>query len=117
MPTYPWPLYHCPARLESAQAVCWLRGTPAFAAADPGPFVSRKEYGSKPASTANRNEKLPLIGSIPLTPMLDWLNPLGARPHSDDLLLLRILYETPEADSGSKGAPWLCQPPPTSIVP
>jgi hypothetical protein len=40
--------------------------------------------------------------------MVEWLNPLGARPHSDDLLLFRILYEAPAADCGSNGAPWLC---------
>ena len=88
-----------------------------FAAADPGPLESRKEYGSKPASTAKAKEKLPPIGSVPLIPIVDWLNALGARPHNGDLFILRILYEAPPADCGSNGAPWLCQPPPTSIVP
>ena len=60
---------------------------------------------------------LPPIGSVPLMPMIDWLNALGAAPHIADLFCFWIKYEAETADRGSNGAPWLCQPTPASIVP
>src|SRR6202048_5562961 len=109
MPTYPWPLYHWPARLVSAHAVCWLSGVPALKAAAPGPLENLKEYGSKPASRAKTTEKFPPIGSVHLMPMVELLNALGARLQSGDLFCFWIKYEAPTADRGSNGAPWLCQ--------
>jgi hypothetical protein len=64
--------------------VCWFRGTPAFAAIDPGPSENRKEYGSKPASRAKTKEVFPPIGSVPLMPMVELVNALGARLHIGD---------------------------------
>ena len=94
-----------------------MRGTPTFAARDPDPLESRKEYGSKPASTAKTAEKVPPIGSVPLIPIVEVLNALGARLHCDDLFVFSIRYEAPGALRESNGAPWLCHPPPASIVP
>src|SRR5258708_39128961 len=110
-PASPWPLYHWPARLESRFAVCWLRGTPAFAARDPGPLESRKEYGSKPASTAKTAEKVPPIGSGPLIPIVEALNPVGARLHRDDLVVFSIPNEAPRALRESHEAARLSHPP------
>src|SRR6202008_2470622 len=90
---------------------------PLFAAIDPGPFENCREYGSKPASRSNTTEKLPPIGSVPLLPMNELLNALGARVQSDPLFCFWIRYELPTADFGSKGAPWLCQPKPVSTKP
>ena len=90
---------------------------PAFAAIDPGPLENRKEYGSKPASRAKTTETFPPIGSVPLIPMNELVNALGAGPHSAELFCFWIKYEAPTADRGSHGAPWLCQPNPASIVP
>jgi len=90
---------------------------PAFAATDPGPLENRKEYGSKPASRAKTTDKFPPIGSVPLIPMNELVNALGARLQSGDLFCFWIKYEAPTADRGSHGAPWLCQPNPASIVP
>src|SRR6266446_2889210 len=84
---------------------------PAFAAIDPGPLENRKEYGSKPASRAKTTETFPPIGSVPLIPMNELVNALGARLQSGDLFCFWIKYEAPTADRGSHGAPWLCQPP------
>src|SRR5258707_3158848 len=90
---------------------------PAFAAADPGPLENRREYGSKPASRAKTTETFPPIGSVPLTPMNELVNALGAGPQSAKLFCFWIKYERPTADRGSHGAPWLCQPNPPSIAP
>jgi hypothetical protein len=90
---------------------------PLFAAIDPGPFENCREYGSKPASRSNTTEKLPPIGSVPLMPMNELLNALGARVQSDPLFCFWIRYEDPTADFGSNGAPWLCQPTPVSTMP
>src|SRR5260370_42360564 len=117
MPTYPWPLYHWPARLVSAHAVCWLSGTPAFQAAAPGPLENLREYGSKPASRAKTKEKFPPIGSVPLIPMVELLNALGARFQIADLFCFWSRYEAPTEDRGSDGAPLLCKPPPMSTMP
>src|SRR5258708_21840094 len=94
-PASPWPLYHWPARLESLSAVCWLRGAPAFAARDPGPLESRKEYGSKPASTAKTAEKGPPIGSGSFIPIFEMLNTFRARLHIADLFIFFIPDDAP----------------------
>ena len=57
------------------------------------------------------------MGSIPLIPMVEFVNALGARVQSGELFCFWIKYEAETADSGSSGAPWLCQPAPASIVP
>ena len=72
---------------------------PAFAATDPGPLENRKEYGSKPASRAKTTETFPPIGSVPLIPMNELVNALGAGPQSAELFCFWIKYEA--ADSGS----------------
>jgi hypothetical protein len=69
------------------------------------------------ASTRKIREIFPPIGSVPLIPIVDVLNALGARVHRDDLFIFSIRYEAPGALRGSSGAPWFCQPPPASIVP
>src|SRR3984893_8791794 len=117
MPTYPWPLYHWPARLVSACAVCWLSGVPAFQAIAPGPLENLKEYGSKPASRAKTKEKFTPIGSVPLIPMVELLNPLGARLQIADLFCFWSRYEAPTEERGSNGAPWVWEPPPMSTMP
>src|SRR6266404_1479382 len=81
---------------------------PLLAAIDPGPFENCREYGSKPASRSNTTETFPPIGSIPLMPMNELLNALGARVQIDPLFCFWIRYELPTADFGSKAAPWLC---------
>ena len=63
---------------------------PAFAATDPGPLENRKEYGSNPASSAKITETFPLIGSVPLIPMNELLNALGAGPQSAELFCFWI---------------------------
>src|SRR6266478_1945968 len=90
---------------------------PAFAASDPGPLENRKEYGSKPASRAKTTETFPPIGSVPLIPMKELVNALGAGPQSAELFCFWIKYEAATADRGSHRAPWLCQPNPASIAP
>ncbi len=90
---------------------------PVFAATDPGPSENRKEYGSKPASRAKTKEVSQPIGAVPLIPMVELVNALGAAPHIGDRFCFWIKYEAPAADRGSNGAPWLCQPNPASIVP
>src|SRR6266446_6894609 len=82
---------------------------PAFAAIDPGPLENRKEYGSKPASRAKTTETFPPIGSVPLIPMNELVNALGAGPQSAKLFCFWIKYEPPTADRGSHGAPLPCQ--------
>src|SRR6267154_2069392 len=88
---------------------------PLLAAIDPGPFENCREYGSKPASRSNTTETFPPIGSIPLMPMNELLNALGARVQIDPLFCFWIRYELPTADFGSKAAPWLCQRPRGSL--
>src|ERR1700758_788841 len=90
---------------------------PLLAAIDPGPFENCREYGSKPASRSNTTEKFPPIGSVPLTPMNELLNPFAARVQSDPWFCFWIRYEDVTADRGSKAAPWLCQPNPMSTMP
>src|SRR6266446_5998189 len=90
---------------------------PLLAAIDPGPLENCREYGSKPASRSNTTETFPPIGSIPLMPMNELLNALGARVQIDPLFCFWIRYELPTADFGSKAAPWLCQPTPVSTIP
>src|SRR6266478_2097051 len=90
---------------------------PLLAAIDPGPLENCREYGSKPASRSNTKESSPPIGSIPLMPMHELLNALGARVQIDPLFCFWIRYELPTADFGSKAAPWLCQPTPVSTIP
>src|SRR5260370_17299163 len=105
MPTYPWPLYHWPARLVSAHAVCWLSGVPAFHAAAPGPLENLKEYGSKPASRAKTKEKSPPIGSVPFMPMVELLNPLGARLQIAALFCPSTSYDAPTPEPRSNARP------------
>ena len=49
--------------------------------------------------------------------MVELLNALGARLHSDPLFCFWIRYEAPTADRVSNGAPWLGQPKPASTMP
>jgi hypothetical protein len=60
---------------------------PTFPYSEPGPLARPKEYGLNPACQSNTKEKSPPIGSVPLTPMLDWLIALGATPHIGDLFI------------------------------
>jgi hypothetical protein len=63
---------------------------PAFAAIDPGPLENRREYGSKPASSAKTTETFPPIGSVPLMPMNELESALGAGPNSAKLFCFWI---------------------------
>jgi hypothetical protein len=53
---------------------------------------------------------LALLDGAPMRAKLYWLWLLSTGG-------TRILYEAPGAERGSNGAPSLCHPPPTSIVP
>jgi hypothetical protein len=50
-------------------------------------------------------ETFPPMGSVPLMPMVELLNALGAAVQIDDLFCFWIMYEDAGADRGSTGAP------------
>jgi hypothetical protein len=60
--------------------------------------------------TPEQQSMLALLDGAPMRAKLYWLWLLSTGG-------TRILYEAPGAERGSNGAPSLCHPPPTSIVP
>ena len=70
------------------------------------PFANQNEYGSNPASSVPTSDQpLPPIGSLILTPMTDWLMPLGVHSHFGPLLCLVMMFWTPLGKARLKAAP------------
>src|SRR6516165_4011568 len=74
-PPYAVPLKNWPARLPSPETSRTARAFPLLLIRDFGASASLPDVGLKPISRLNTNEKISLSGSLPRTPIFDWLRP------------------------------------------